>query len=84
MSSKLDQFELPSPPPRAYSENCRRGAINRINGFGTTFMMCSCFSLWLTELSGLLEIDNGNLCSPLNSWFGFQVILEVMSHGMLL
>ena len=47
-------------------------------------MMLSCPSLYTIELPELLEMDNGSSRSPLNSWFGFQVILEVMSHGVLL
>lgn len=47
-------------------------------------MMYSCFILYPVGLSRLLAIDNGNSNSTLNSWFGFSVILEVMSHGMLL
>lgn len=47
-------------------------------------MMYSCHSLYPLESSELLETDNGSSCSPLNSWLGSQVILEVMSHGVLL
>lgn len=41
--------------------------INKVNGSGAMLMMYSCFNFYSIELSGFLEIETGNSCSPLNS-----------------
>lgn len=43
--------------------------------------MYSCFSLYSIELSGLVETDTGNSCSPLYSGLAFKSLCAILKDS---